>query len=53
MKVVPLSSEGLRVGRPLPFSVRDGSGAILLARGTSIQTEKQLQVLLYLLKALN
>ena len=45
MKVVPLSSEGLRVGRPLPFSVRDGSGAILLARGTSIQTEKQLQVL--------
>ena len=45
MKVVPLSSEGLRVGRPLPFSVRDGSGAILLARGASIQTEKQLQVL--------
>ena len=45
MKVVPLPSEGLRVGRPLPFSVRDGSGAILLARGTSIQTEKQLEVL--------
>ena len=45
MKVVPLSSEGLRIGRPLPFSVRDGSGAILLARGASIQTEKQLQVL--------
>ena len=45
MKVVPLSSEGLRIGRPLPFSVRDGSGAILLARGSSIQTEKQLQVL--------
>ena len=45
MKVVPLSAEGLRVGRPLPFSVRDGSGAILLARGASIQTEKQLQVL--------
>ena len=45
MKVVPLSSEGLRIGRPLPFSVRDGSGAILLARGASIQTEKQLQLL--------
>ena len=45
MKVVPLSAEGLRIGRPLPFSVRDGSGAILLARGASIQTEKQLQVL--------
>jgi HD-GYP domain-containing protein (c-di-GMP phosphodiesterase class II) len=45
MKVVPLSAEGLRVGRPLPFSVRDSSGAVLLARGASIQTEKQLQVL--------
>ena len=45
MKVVPLSSEGLRIGRPLPFSVRDGSGAVLLARGSSIQTEKQLQIL--------
>ena len=45
MKVVPLASEGLRIGRPLPFSLRDGSGAVLLARGTSIQTEKQLQLL--------
>jgi hypothetical protein len=45
MKVVPLSSEGLRIGRPLPFSVRDGSGMVLLARGASIQTEKQLQLL--------
>ena len=45
MKVVPLSAEGLRIGRPLPFTVRDGSGVILLARGASIQTEKQLQVL--------
>lgn len=45
MKVVPLSADGLRIGRPLPFSVRDGSGAVLLARGASIQTEKQLQVL--------
>ena len=45
MKVVPLSSEGLRIGRPLPFSVRDGSGAVLLARGSTIQTDKQLQLL--------
>ncbi len=45
MKVVPLSSEGLRIGRPLPFSVRDGSGAVLLARGAAIQTDKQLQLL--------
>ncbi len=45
MKVVPLPSEGLRVGRPLPFSVRDSSGAVLLARGSAIQTAKQLEVL--------
>jgi len=45
MKVVPLPSEGLRIGRPLPFSVRDGSGAVLLARGATIQTERQLQLL--------
>ena len=45
MKVVPLPSEGLRVGRPLAFSVRDGSGTILLARGSAIQTDRQLQLL--------
>ena len=45
MKVVPLSPEGLRIGRPLPFSVRDGLGAVLLAKGTAIQTDKQLQLL--------
>ena len=45
MKVVPLSSEGLRIGRPLPFSVRDRLGGVLLARGATIQTEKQLQLL--------
>jgi hypothetical protein len=45
MKVVPLTSEGLRVGRPLPFSVRDQAGTVLLARGTMIETEKQLQLL--------
>jgi HD-GYP domain-containing protein (c-di-GMP phosphodiesterase class II) len=45
MKVVPLSSEGLRIGRPLPFSVRDGLGAVLLAKGSTIQTDKQLQLL--------
>jgi HD-GYP domain-containing protein (c-di-GMP phosphodiesterase class II) len=45
MKVVPLSSDGLRIGRPLPFSVRDRLGAILIARGSAIQTEKQLELL--------
>ena len=45
MKVIPLPSEGLRIGRPLPFAVRDGSGAVLLARGSTIQDDKQLQLL--------
>jgi HD-GYP domain-containing protein (c-di-GMP phosphodiesterase class II) len=45
MKVVPLPSEGLRVGLPLPFSVRDGMGAVLLSKGSTIQTDKQLQLL--------
>ena len=45
MKVVPLPSEGLRLGLPLPFSVRDGVGAVLLSKGCTIQTEKQLQLL--------
>jgi hypothetical protein len=45
MKVVPLSSEGLRLGRPLPFTVRDQLGAVLIAKGTPIQTEKQLELL--------
>ncbi|MBW8756413.1 MAG: hypothetical protein JF586_02265 [Burkholderiales bacterium] len=45
MKVVPLPSEGLRIGRPLPFTVRDGFGAVLLARGSTIQNDKQLQLL--------
>jgi hypothetical protein len=45
MKVVPLPSEGLRVGRPLPFSVRDAAGTVLLPRGSVIETDKQLQIL--------
>jgi HD-GYP domain-containing protein (c-di-GMP phosphodiesterase class II) len=45
MKVVSLSPEGLRIGRPLPFSLRDAAGTVLLARGAAIQTEKQLQLL--------
>jgi HD-GYP domain-containing protein (c-di-GMP phosphodiesterase class II) len=45
MKVVPLSSEGLRLGRALPFTVRDQLGSVLIAKGTPIQTEKQLELL--------
>ena len=45
MKVVPLPTEGLRIGRPLPFTVRDGSGAVLLSKGSTIQTDRQLELL--------
>jgi HD-GYP domain-containing protein (c-di-GMP phosphodiesterase class II) len=45
MKVVPLSVEGLRLGRPLQFSVRDASGIVLLARGAVIETDRQLAAL--------
>src|SRR5262249_52271761 len=37
--------EGLRIGRPLPFAVRDGSGVVLLARGSTIADVKQLKLL--------
>ncbi len=46
MKVVPLTPEGLRVGRLMPFSVRDEGGKVLVARGSSIENDKQLQYLL-------
>jgi HD-GYP domain-containing protein (c-di-GMP phosphodiesterase class II) len=45
MKVVPLSPEGLRVGRPLPFALRDAEGLVLLARGAAIEDDKQLELL--------
>jgi len=46
MKVVPLPPEGLRVGRQMPFALRDGSGKVLVARGMAIENDKQLQMLL-------
>jgi hypothetical protein len=45
MKVVPLPSEGLRIGRPMPFSIREAGGGVLLARGSTIETQKQLDML--------
>ena len=36
----------LAVGRPLPFNVRDGEQALLLARGHVIESAEQLQALL-------
>jgi HD-GYP domain-containing protein (c-di-GMP phosphodiesterase class II) len=40
MKVVPLSSDGLGLGRPLSSSVRDASGGVLPARGASVETDR-------------
>lgn len=45
MKVVPLAPEGLRIGRPLPFSIREEGGKVLVARGASIENAKQLEYL--------
>ena len=39
MKVVPVETTALRVGRPVPFALRDASGNMLLAAGASIETE--------------
>jgi hypothetical protein len=46
MKVVPLAPEGLRVGRLLPFSIREEGGKVLIARGSAIENPKQLEHLL-------
>lgn len=46
MKVVPLAPEGLRVGRLVPFSIREEGGKVLVARGSAIENQKQLEYLL-------
>lgn len=43
--VHPLPPEALRLGAPLPFALRDASGALIAARGAVIRTEAQLQAL--------
>ena len=39
MKVVPVETTALRVGRPVPFALRDASGNMLLAAGAIIESE--------------
>lgn len=43
MKLIPFSAEHLRLGKPLPFGVRDAGGRLLLAAGASIVQQDQLQ----------
>lgn len=48
MKLMPLieATTQLRVGAPLPFSIRDAEGHLLLARGHLVESEEALGVLL-------
>lgn len=46
MKLVPLNPDGLAPGFPLPFSLRDASGSVLVSRGASIVDRQQLGYLL-------
>lgn len=45
MKLVPFSSQYLRLGEPLPFGLRDASGRLLLSAGQHITSREQLQEL--------
>ncbi|HJV69676.1 phosphohydrolase [Ideonella sp.] len=46
MKLVPIAPEGLIPGQPLPFSLRDVNGRVLVHRGSPIADEQQLGYLL-------
>lgn len=46
MKLVPISPDGLEPGFPLPFSLRDVNGRVLVHRGTPIADRQQLGYLL-------
>ena len=45
MNVVAFPTQALRLGVPLPVSLRDEAGRLLLARGTVVSSEKTLQQL--------
>jgi HD-GYP domain-containing protein (c-di-GMP phosphodiesterase class II) len=46
IKVVPLEPDALRVGRTLPYALRDSAGSVLLPQGAAIADQKQLALLL-------
>ncbi|WP_374674395.1 HD-GYP domain-containing protein [Ideonella sp.] len=46
MKLVPISPDGLVPGHPLPFSLRDVEGRVLVQRGAPIADRHQLSLLL-------
>lgn len=45
-KFLPVGNHDIRVGEPLPYSIYDRSGMLLLRRGFVIQLPRQLEVLL-------
>jgi hypothetical protein len=45
MKVVALPANAIRLGVPLPFSLRDDAGRLLLARGSVVETESLMRQL--------
>lgn len=45
MKLLPVSQELLRTNKPLPFSLRDAAGRLLLAAGERIETAQQLELI--------
>jgi HD-GYP domain-containing protein (c-di-GMP phosphodiesterase class II) len=46
VKLVPFSPQHLRLGEPLPFGLRDGTGRLLLAAGMVVGTEDRMAELL-------
>lgn len=46
MKLIPISPEGLALGQPLSYSLRDANGQVLIHRGAPIADRQQLGYLL-------
>ena len=46
MKLVPINSAALKIGRPLPFGLRTGSGQLLAHRGFVVETREAMDELI-------
>ena len=46
MNLVKLDIRGIRLGQPLPFSLRSPDGALLAARGYVVKSREELQTML-------
>ncbi|NDY91942.1 HD-GYP domain-containing protein [Ideonella livida] len=43
MKLIPVPADDVEAGRPLPFTLRDQHGAVLVARGARLQEARHLE----------